>query len=54
MRIARATDDWRLRSPDFQSPNPEWNIALRDARIPIARRQTNTMSAVAIAWTLDA
>ncbi len=47
-----AADDWRLRSPNFQTPKLEKNIALRDALVPIARRHNTTVSAVAIAWTL--
>jgi len=47
-----APDDWRQRSANFQTPNLERNIALRDALIPIARRYNTTVSAVAIAWTL--
>jgi aryl-alcohol dehydrogenase-like predicted oxidoreductase len=47
-----APDDWRSRSANFQTPNLERNIALRDALIPVARRHDTTISAVAIAWTL--
>ncbi|MEO8910579.1 MAG: aldo/keto reductase [Gemmatimonadaceae bacterium] len=47
-----APDDWRLRSPNFQTPKLERNVALRDALIPIARRRNTTVSALAIAWTL--
>jgi aryl-alcohol dehydrogenase-like predicted oxidoreductase len=47
-----AADDWRLGSPNFQTPKVEKNIALRNALIPIARRHDTTVSAVAIAWTL--
>jgi aryl-alcohol dehydrogenase-like predicted oxidoreductase len=47
-----APDDWRTRSSNFQTPNLERNIALRDALIPIARRHDTTVSSVAIAWTL--
>jgi aryl-alcohol dehydrogenase-like predicted oxidoreductase len=47
-----ATDDWRRRSADFQSPNLERNIALRNALDPLADRHATTVSAVAIAWTL--
>jgi aryl-alcohol dehydrogenase-like predicted oxidoreductase len=47
-----AADDWRTRSPNFQTPKLERNIALRDALIPIARRHDTTVSAVAIAWAL--
>jgi aryl-alcohol dehydrogenase-like predicted oxidoreductase len=52
-RVARmAKDDWRRRSTDFQSPNLERNIALRNALDPVADRHETTVSAVAIAWTL--
>jgi aryl-alcohol dehydrogenase-like predicted oxidoreductase len=52
-RVARmADDDWRLRSADFQSPNLERNIALRDALRSVAERHETTVSAVAIAWVL--
>ena len=47
-----ATDDWRPKSPNFQTPQLERNLALRDALIPIARRHSTTVSSVAIAWTL--
>jgi aryl-alcohol dehydrogenase-like predicted oxidoreductase len=47
-----ATDDWRNRSANFQTPKLERNLALRDALIPIARRHNTTVSALAIAWTL--
>jgi aryl-alcohol dehydrogenase-like predicted oxidoreductase len=47
-----AADDWRPRSPNFQTPKLERNIALRDALIPIARRRNTTVSSIAIAWTL--
>jgi aryl-alcohol dehydrogenase-like predicted oxidoreductase len=49
---AMADDDWRRRSPEFQSPNLTRNLALRDALRPIARRHATTVSAVAIAWIL--
>jgi aryl-alcohol dehydrogenase-like predicted oxidoreductase len=45
-------DDWRSRSPEFQTPRLERNLALRDALLPIARRHGVTVAAVAIAWTL--
>lgn len=47
-----AADDWRTRSANFQTPNLERNLALRDALTPIARRHDTTVSALAIAWTL--
>jgi len=53
-RVARmASDDWRRRSPDFNSPNLERNLALRDALRPIARRHETSVSSVAIAWILS-
>lgn len=47
-----APDDWRHRWPDFQSPNVERNLALRDALKPIAARHGTTIATVAVAWTL--
>jgi len=47
-----AADDWRRSSPDFQQPNIERNLALRDALQPVAQRYGTTASAVAVAWTL--
>ena len=47
-----AADDWRRRSPEFQSPRLERNLALRDALRPIAMRHGTSVSSVAIAWTL--
>jgi|SRR5579871_1140019 len=52
-RIARlAPDDWRRRGPEFQQPNLQRNLALRDALRPIAKRHGVTTSAIAVAWTL--
>jgi aryl-alcohol dehydrogenase-like predicted oxidoreductase len=52
-RMARfAPDDWRRRSPEFQPPNLDRNLALRDALRPIAQRHGVSVSVVAIAWTL--
>jgi aryl-alcohol dehydrogenase-like predicted oxidoreductase len=52
-RVKRmAPDDWRPRAANFQTPQLEKNIALRDSLIPIARRHDTTVSSVAIAWTL--
>jgi aryl-alcohol dehydrogenase-like predicted oxidoreductase len=48
-----AEDDWRRRSPEFNSPNLERNLALRDALRPIAQRHGTTVSSVAIAWVLS-
>lgn len=47
-----APDDWRPKSANFQTPNLERNVALRDALIPIARRHNTTVASVAVAWTL--
>ena len=52
-RLARlAPDDWRRRASEFQAPNLDRNLALRDALRPVARRHGVSVSAVAIAWTL--
>jgi aryl-alcohol dehydrogenase-like predicted oxidoreductase len=52
-RVARlAADDWRRRAAEFQAPNLDRNLALRDALRPVARRHGLSVSAVAIAWTL--
>lgn len=45
-------DDWRSRNAEFQPPNVERNIALRDALRPIAARHGATVAEVAIAWSL--
>ena len=50
---AMAPDDWRRRSPEFQAPNLNRNLSLRDALRPIAKRHATTVSAVAVAWTLS-
>lgn len=47
-----AEDDWRRGNPDFQSPQLERNLALRDALRPLARRYGVSVAAVAVAWTL--
>ncbi len=47
-----APDDWRRRWPDFQSPNVERSLALRDGLKPIAVRHRTTIGAIAVAWTL--
>jgi aryl-alcohol dehydrogenase-like predicted oxidoreductase len=49
---ALGTDDWRSRSPEFQSPRLENNLALADALRPIATRHGTTVGAIAVAWTL--
>jgi aryl-alcohol dehydrogenase-like predicted oxidoreductase len=48
-----ANDDWRRRSPEFNSPNLERNLALRDALKPVAQRHGTSVSSVAIAWLLS-
>jgi aryl-alcohol dehydrogenase-like predicted oxidoreductase len=49
---ALAKDDWRSRSPDFQPPRLQQNLALADAMRPIAARHGTTVGAIAVAWTL--
>jgi aryl-alcohol dehydrogenase-like predicted oxidoreductase len=44
--------DWRSRSPEFQAPRLQNNLALADALRPIADRQKTSVGAVAVAWTL--
>jgi aryl-alcohol dehydrogenase-like predicted oxidoreductase len=51
---ALGVDDWRSRSPEFQSPRLQSNLALADALRPIAARHGTTVGAVAVAWTLAA
>ncbi len=53
-RVARlAPNDWRRGTREYQSPNLERNIALRDALVPIATRHGTTVASVAVAWTLS-
>jgi len=53
-RVARmANDDWRRRSPEFNPPNLNRNLPLRDALKPIAKRHGTSVSSVAIAWVLS-
>jgi len=47
-----APDDWRRRAPEFQPPNIDRNLALRDALRPVAARHGATVASVAVAWTL--
>jgi aryl-alcohol dehydrogenase-like predicted oxidoreductase len=47
-----APDDWRKRAPQFQAPNLQKNLALRDRLRPIAARRGVTVGALAVAWTL--
>src|ERR1700747_1225880 len=50
-RVARmANDDWRRRSAEFNPPNSNRNLALRDALKPISQRHGTSVSSVAIAW----
>jgi len=52
-RVANlADDDWRRRSMDFQAPQLERNLALRDALRSVAKRHGLTVAAIAVAWTL--
>ena len=44
--------DWRSRSPEFQPPKLQNNLALAEALRPIAARHEVSVGAVAIAWTL--
>jgi len=50
---ALPADDWRSRSPEFQAPRLQSNLALADALRPIAARHDTTVGAVAVAWTLS-
>ena len=53
-RITRmAPDDWRRKTKEFNPPNVNNNIALRDALVPIAERHGATVAAIAVAWTLS-
>jgi len=45
-------DDWRRRSPEFQPPRLEKNLALRDALAPIAKKHGTTVAGISVAWTL--
>jgi aryl-alcohol dehydrogenase-like predicted oxidoreductase len=47
-----AADDWRRGSAEFQSPEVERNLALRDALEPVAERHGASVASVAVAWTL--
>lgn len=47
-----AGDDWRRGSAEFQPPNVERNLALRDALRPIAERHGTSIATAAVAWTL--
>ena len=53
-RVAHmANDDWRRRSPEFNAPKLQNNLALRDALKPIAERNGTSVSSVAVAWVLS-
>lgn len=53
-RVTRmATDDWRRGAAEFNPPNLDRNLALRDALKPIAQRHRTSVSSVAIAWVLS-
>jgi aryl-alcohol dehydrogenase-like predicted oxidoreductase len=45
--------DWRSRSPEFQPPKLQNNLALADALRPVAARHNTTVGAIAVAWTLS-
>jgi aryl-alcohol dehydrogenase-like predicted oxidoreductase len=47
-----AEDDWRKRSPNFQSPKLERNLALADLLQQIGNQHGVAAGVVAIAWTL--
>jgi aryl-alcohol dehydrogenase-like predicted oxidoreductase len=47
-----APDDWRRQSPQYQQPNLQKNLALRDALRPIAAKHGVSVAAIAVAWTL--
>jgi aryl-alcohol dehydrogenase-like predicted oxidoreductase len=47
-----APGDWRRRSPEFQPPRLQANLALRDALRPIAAKRGVSVGALAVAWTL--
>lgn len=51
-QAASAGDDWRRKSPDFQTPAIERTLALRDALHPIAFDYEISIGALAVAWTL--
>jgi aryl-alcohol dehydrogenase-like predicted oxidoreductase len=49
---ALAEDDWRRRSPEFQPPKLQANLALRDSLRPLAEKRGASVGALAVAWTL--
>jgi aryl-alcohol dehydrogenase-like predicted oxidoreductase len=52
-RVARLDEhDHRRGKPDFQPPNLERNLAVRDALATVAARHGVSTGAVAVAWTL--
>lgn len=53
-RMARlASDDWRRRDAEFQSPRLEATLALCESLGPVAVKHEVTLAEVAIAWTLS-
>jgi aryl-alcohol dehydrogenase-like predicted oxidoreductase len=48
-----APEDWRRSHPEFQSPQLERNLALRDSLRTLAEARSTTVGAVAVAWTLS-
>jgi aryl-alcohol dehydrogenase-like predicted oxidoreductase len=50
---AMAEDDWRRGAQEFNPPNLQRNLALRDALRPVAQRHATSTSSVAIAWILS-
>ncbi len=45
-------DDWRKRTPQFQEPNIDRNLALQDFFVEIARENNVMTPQIAIAWVL--
>jgi aryl-alcohol dehydrogenase-like predicted oxidoreductase len=50
--LSLPADDWRRGGSEFNSPNVERNLALRDVLGPIAERHGTSVATVAVAWTL--
>jgi aryl-alcohol dehydrogenase-like predicted oxidoreductase len=49
---ALGPDDWRSRSPEFQPPKLQKNLALAEALRPISARHGTTVGTIAVVWTL--
>jgi aryl-alcohol dehydrogenase-like predicted oxidoreductase len=47
-----ASDDWRLRDPEFRAPRLACNLALVEALGAVAGRHEATIAQVAVAWVL--